>query len=134
MTRSAITLLRAAAFAACLLPTAALAQQEAKPAAGTAGAEAEFCIPLSQIDRTEVVDSRTILVRMVGGQQDRKITLVNRCPGLRFNGFAHETSINRLCKTDPLRVIETNGVGATCVIEAITPITKAEADALAKRG
>ncbi len=124
-------LIAAIAFAACLPPAGALARDT--PA--TPADKGEFCIPLTQIDRTEVIDSRTILVRMKGGQEDRKITLINSCPGIRFNGFAHETSINRLCRSDTLRVIERQGVGAVCAIEAITPITKAEADALAeKRG
>lgn len=98
----------------------------------TAATDGDFCIPLSQIARTTVVDARTILVRMRGKDQDRRITLVNDCPGLRFSGFIHESSLDRLCRTDPLRVIEPQGFGATCAIRSITPITKAEADALEK--
>lgn len=129
--------LRAAALLAALvpafLPSTGIAAQEAQSPT-TQADKGEFCIPLIQIDRTEVIDNRTILVRMKGGQQDRKITLANACPGLRFNGFVHETSINQLCRSDPLRVIETNGGGSVCAIQSITPVTKAEADALEKRG
>ena len=63
----------------------------------------------------------------------KRIDLVNRCSGLKFQeGFSHATSTNDLCTTDPLRVLEP--VGSTCMIEKIVTIDEAEAKLLmAKR-
>jgi hypothetical protein len=108
-------------------------------AAGTARADGENvgdtqqCIPLQYIDETPVIDNQTILVKMKGKGGFKRIDLVNRCSGLKLEGgFSHSTSINQLCTSDPLRVIEP--VGSVCMIDKIVTIDEAEAKALlAKR-
>ncbi|HYE51328.1 MAG TPA: DUF6491 family protein [Azospirillaceae bacterium] len=104
----------------------ALAQQDAAPAAGKAMGEdkGRFCIPLRSIDRTEILDDRTILVDVRGRKDGYAIHLTSRCPGLRFDGFSYETSINQLCRSDPLRTVGTP-VPATCLIERIEPLDEA---------
>ncbi|HYC04961.1 MAG TPA: DUF6491 family protein [Azospirillaceae bacterium] len=95
----------------------------------TAKAGEEFCIDTSRIRQTTVIDAKTILVEMKGRKDWYRIDLVNRCPGLRTDGFSYETSINRLCKTDPLRTVDTP-VPATCLISRIAKSDQAEAERL----
>jgi hypothetical protein len=97
-------------------------------AAPAFAASDEFCIMTQNIRETRAIDDQTILVRMTPGKEWRKISLVNRCSGLKTQGFAYSTSINKLCKSDALRVIEP--VGATCMIDRIETITEAEAKEL----
>ena len=99
----------------------ALAQQDAASAKEDKG---QFCIPLRSIDRTEILDDRTILVDVRGRKDGYAIHLTSRCPGLRFDGFSYETSINQLCRSDPLRTVGTP-VPATCLIERIEPLDEA---------
>jgi hypothetical protein len=89
------------------------------------------CIPLMEIDHTTVVDEKTILVNMKIKDAYKRIDLLNSCPGLKFRGFAHKTSINQLCNSDTLTVIEP--VGATCMIDKIVNISPEEAKALQAR-
>lgn len=94
--------------------------------------DTQQCIRLQNIDETPVIDSKTILVKMRGKDGYKRIDLLSNCPGLRFNGFAHSTSINQLCTSDPLHVLEP--VGSTCMIDKIVTIDEAEAKTLlAKR-
>ncbi|QJE73296.1 hypothetical protein HHL28_09520 [Aerophototrophica crusticola] len=86
------------------------------------------CIPLRDIDRTETIDSKTILVKLRGKDRYQRISLANRCTGLLFNGFSFATSTNDLCSTDPLRVVEPGS--QFCLIDSIDPITAEQADAL----
>lgn len=88
------------------------------------------CIPLRDIDRTETIDSQTILVKLRGKDRYQKISLANRCTGLLFNGFSFATSTNDLCSTDPLRVVEPGS--QTCLIDRIDPISAEQADTLRK--
>ncbi len=122
MNRLLATLIAAAGLAA-LHPSAATAQEPA------AKAGEEFCIDTSRIRQTTVIDAKTILVEMRSRREWYRIDLVNRCPGLRTDGFSYETSINRLCRTDPLRTVDTP-VPATCLISRIAKADQAEADRL----
>lgn len=98
-------------------------------ASGPASAASdEFCIMTQNIRETRAIDDRTILVRMTPGKEWRKISLLNHCSGLRTQGFSYSTSVNKLCKSDALRVIEP--VGATCMIDKIEQITEAQAKEL----
>jgi hypothetical protein len=88
------------------------------------------CIYLSYIGRTPVIDNKTILVEMRGNTYKR-IDLLNRCGGLKLQGgFSYSTSINKLCKHDPLIVL---GAGNACLIDKIVDITEEEARALKER-
>ncbi len=105
--------------------------QTATAAQGDKVGETQQCIRLQYIDETPVIDDKTIAVRMKGGGFKR-IDLLNKCSGLKLQGgFAHSTSTNDLCTTDPLRVLEP--IGSTCLIDKIVTIDKAEYTELRKR-
>ena len=96
------------------------------PALAESGDEQQ-CIYLSYIDRTPVIDNKTILVEMKGNMYKR-IDLINRCSGLKLmGGFSYSTSINRLCKQDVLTVLR---AGSSCLIDKIVDINEEEAEQL----
>ncbi|MDX1562750.1 MAG: hypothetical protein R3305_07470 [Gammaproteobacteria bacterium] len=71
------------------------------------------CVQLSRIDQTHVVDDRTILFYMKGGD-----VYVNRlkhaAAGLdERRPFMYQTSIGRLCDKDTVTVLENWGFGLT---------------------
>ncbi len=86
----------------------------------------QMCIDTAQMAESPVIDNKTILVRMRGGGYKR-IDLLNNCSQLATNGFAYETSINRLCVQDTLRPLDSGGV---CMIDKIVTIDNAEAKTL----
>ena len=92
----------------------------------TKGAEQQ-CIRAADIDHTTVIDGQTILVTM-RRNQFKRIDLLSRCHGLAFEeGFAYSMQNYELCKSTPLRVINSGGV---CAIDKIISIDQAEAKAL----
>ncbi len=104
-------------------------------AAGAVRAEGEKvgdtqqCIRLQYIDQTPVIDNKTILVKMKGKGSYKRIDLINNCTGLKIEGgFSHSSSINQLCKSDALRVLDP--IGSTCLIDKIVTIDEAEAKTL----
>jgi len=99
--------------------------------AAPARAAQHQCIYLSDIDQTPAIDESTVLIKLRGRDHFMRMDLAGRCPGLDFSGFAHESSTNQLCTSDPLKVIEP--VGATCMIDKIVDISPDEAHALMKR-
>lgn len=119
-----------AAFAA--LATGVLVAAAAK-ADGTKPGDEQQCVRLQYIDSTPVIDNKTILVKMKSKGDYKRIDLLNNCSGLKIQGgFSHSTSINQLCTSDPLRVLEP--IGSTCLIDKIVTIDEAEAKTLlAKR-
>jgi hypothetical protein len=117
----------AATFA--LMAASVLAAAAARAEGENVG-DTQQCINLMQIDSTPVIDTKTILVEMKG-KGFKRIDLVNNCTGLKFNGFSYSTSINRLCTSDPLKVIDP--VGQVCMIDKIVTIDQAEAEALRAR-
>ena len=93
----------------------------------TKKARTQQCIPLQYINQTPVIDNKTILVEMKG-RKFKRIDLVNKCSGLKFEGgFSHSTSTNQLCKQDALKVLRSGNV---CLIKQIVDITQEEAKAL----
>ena len=115
-----------AAFAA--LATGVLVAAVAKAEGETIG-DTQMCVRLQYIDQTPVIDNKTILVKMKGKGGYKRIDLINKCGGLKIQGgFSHSTSINQLCTSDLLRVLEP--VGSTCMIDKIVTIDKAEAKLL----
>lgn len=97
------------------------------PALAESGDEQQ-CIYLSYIDRTPVIDNKTILVEMKGNGGYKRIDLINRCSGLKLmGGFSYSTSINRLCKQDVLTVLR---AGSSCLIDKIVDITEEDAEQL----
>jgi hypothetical protein len=115
-----------AAFAA--LATGVLVAAAAKAEGENVG-DTQMCVRLQYIDQTPVIDNKTILVKMKGRGGYKRIDLVNTCGGLKIQGgFSHSSSINQLCTSDPLRVLEP--IGSTCMIDKIVTIDEAEAKML----
>jgi hypothetical protein len=92
------------------------------------------CISVSSIDRTDVIDDRTILFFMRGRKIYRNY-LPRRCPGLeRHDRFAYQTTSNRLCDIDTITVLEQWGArlqpGFVCPLGAFHPIPLEEVEEL----
>ncbi len=75
------------------------------------------CIDSRRMRNVRFLDDESAVIRMTGGREVL-MTLERRCPGIRSRGFLHETSINKLCTSDPLRVIDT---GFVCMIRSFEP-------------
>ncbi len=96
--------------------------------------EGERCINTSRIRNTHVVDDKTILFYMRGGDIYRN-TLRFACPGLkRENRFSYKVTANRLCGVDSIRVLENFGgsftFGMSCGLTQFYGISADEADFL----
>ncbi|MBN7797409.1 DUF6491 family protein [Parahaliea mediterranea] len=84
------------------------------------------CVQLNRIARTEVVDERTIVFHMNGGDLYAN-RLPRRCPGLRRDKtIMYKTSMNQLCNVDLITVLDDMGFGftrgATCGLGSFVPI------------
>lgn len=92
------------------------------------------CVNTSSIDRTRVLDDRTILFFMRGRRVYRNY-LPRKCPGLeREQRIMYKTQGSRLCDIDTITVLEEWGgrltPGFTCPLGAFIPITPEEVDDL----
>lgn len=94
----------------------------------------ERCISLTRLDRTEVIDDRTIIFHMRGG-----VTYLNylarECPGLeREERFMYSPTSNRLCDVDTVTVLEQWGFGLTrgftCALGEFHPISELDLEDL----
>lgn len=88
--------------------------------------EAKSCIPLMNVRQSKVRDDRTIDFEMTGGKVFRN-TLPNRCPRLGFEeAFSYSTSLNQLCNTDIIYVLENFGgqiqQGPGCGLGKFVPV------------
>ena len=97
--------------------------------------EGERCIITRNIRNTDILDERTILFRMRGGDYYLNY-LRNDCPGLvREERFSYRTTGGRLCQVDTIRVLEQFGgfiqEGMSCGLGVFYPITTEEAEFLA---
>ena len=121
------------------------AQAGGAPAANAAAAKAEDfdrtptkCITPSNIKETAIVDDSTILFYMRGGSKATyRTSLPHECPNLASeNRFAYKTTMNRLCDSDLITVLEQYGVGLregfTCRLGLFYPIPYEEAELLRK--
>jgi hypothetical protein len=100
--------------------------------------DAEHCVNLKFIDRTDVVDDRNILFYMRNGVVYRN-ALPHTCPGLEFeDAFLYRASIGRLCDLDTITVLNDAGFGfmpgASCGLGMFHPIEKEEIAALKEQG
>ena len=91
----------------------------------------ERCISLTRVDRTEVVDDRTIIFHMRGGGGIYLNHLARECPGLeREERFMYSPTSNRLCDVDTVTVLERWGFGLTrgftCSLGMFHPINEVE--------
>ena len=96
--------------------------------------DAEHCISLSRIDRTDVVDDSNILFYMKGGDVYLN-RLPHRCPGLRWEkAFMYRTSMSQLCNVDIITVLDNMGFGfspgVSCGLGPFYPISEETAKAL----
>jgi hypothetical protein len=83
---------------------------------------APVCLQTIRIDHTSVVDSKSILFHMKGGQI-WKNTLLNSCPGLNFHGFSMviRGGDDTVCSNQQsIRVLES---GEICMMGEFTPYT-----------
>jgi hypothetical protein len=106
-----VTRLTAVALAMTGLFSQTLAE-EAEPDSGPSAidillGETERCVNMNRIDRTEVINDRTIVFYMSGG--DIYVNrLPHRCPGLRSRqAFMYKNTTNTLCNVDTIRVLAT---------------------------
>lgn len=84
------------------------------------------CIPLRQIRETRVHGDQTIDFRMLGGKVYRN-KLPYSCPQLGFEErFGYATSLNELCSTDIITVLNSAGGGinrgASCGLGQFQPV------------
>ena len=96
--------------------------------------EGERCISTSRIRNTHVVDDKTILFYMNGGDVYRN-TLRFDCPGLeRADRFSYKVTAGRLCSVDSIRVLDNFGgglaPGMSCGLTEFYAISEGEADFL----
>ena len=96
--------------------------------------EGERCISTRAIRDTQIIDDRTILFRMRGGDVYVN-NLTNTCRGLRRERrFSYRPTAGRLCDVDTIRVIESFGgviqEGIACGLGSFYPITGEESEPL----
>lgn len=92
------------------------------------------CIIPSRIDRTKIIDERTVLFYMRGGDVYRN-RLAYACRQLvKEKRFSYELVTNRLCSVDTIFVLEYWGTelrpGVPCGLGVFYPITEDEAEFL----
>jgi hypothetical protein len=89
-------------------------------AVAPAAAEAPVCLRTYWIDRTTVVNPKTILFRMKDGKVWRS-DLRTPCPSLKFYGFTYQTSFEEICGgSQSIRVLTTDEV---CTLGRFVPVT-----------
>ncbi|MBV9045298.1 MAG: hypothetical protein JO348_00690 [Alphaproteobacteria bacterium] len=76
------------------------------------------CLNTYQIDRTHVVDSQNILFKMRNGKVWRS-HLRTPCLGLKFSGFAYQTSFTEIC--GGVQTIHILDSGEACQLGNFTP-------------
>jgi len=96
------------------------------------GSSTVDCIPVQRVDRTEVLDNRSIVFHMRGREAFLN-QLERDCPGLdREKRFMYEVKSAQLCTVDTISVLEDWGVGLakgfTC---PLGPFQKVSEDELA---
>jgi hypothetical protein len=124
------------AATALLLALAACAQGETRetpapsPAAEAIG-EPRDCLPLTQFSNTRIRDDRTI--DFIGGAGNRvwRVTLPNRCSGLKSaDTFTYETSLSQLCRQDIIYPLQQYGGsfqrGPGCGLAPFVPVKLAQ--------
>lgn len=88
-------------------------------------AAAPTCLYTYQIDRTKVVDAKTIDFRMRDGTVYRNV-LQHSCTSLPFNGFVYTVRVDQICDNlQSIRVLQSNEV---CVLGAFKKMPGAKVD------
>ncbi len=98
----------------------------ASPAAEATGS-AQDCLPLTQFSSTRIRDDWTI--DFIGGAGNRvwRVTLPNRCSGLKSaDSFTYATSLSQLCQQDIIYPLNRVGGGfqrgGGCGLAPFTPV------------
>jgi hypothetical protein len=94
------------------------------------GSSAVDCIPLQRVDRTEVLDNRSIVFHMRGREAFLN-QLERDCPGLdREKRFMYEVRSAQLCNVDTISVLEDWDVGVatgfTCPLGRFQKVSEDE--------
>lgn len=88
-------------------------------------AAAPTCLRSYQIDRTKVVDAKTIDFRMRDGTVYRNV-LQHSCTSLPFYGFAYVVRVDQICDNlQSIRVLQSN---ETCLLGKFTRMPGATMD------
>ena len=118
----------------CAAPVALAACTQGEPAnappvtpAAVAVGPAQDCLPITQYSTTRIRDDRTI--DFIGGAGNKvwRVTLPNRCSGLKSaDTFTFETSLPQLCKQDIIYPLQQFGNnlqrGAGCGMGEFVPV------------
>ncbi len=89
------------------------------------------CVRLSDIRESPIVDDKTIVLKMRGRDDFKRVDMRGTCSGMKFSGIGHSTPSDELCTSNSITVLQP--VGAVCMIQQIVTIDKAEADKLLTR-
>lgn len=119
-----------------LLVTAACTQGETRetpapsPAAEAIG-EPRDCLPLTQFSNTRIRDDNTIDFIGGAGSKVWRVTLPNRCSGLKSaDTFTYETSLSQLCRQDIIYPLNRYGNdfqrGPGCGLAPFVPVNLAQ--------
>lgn len=131
-----------ASLLALLIMAPAWAQNDGEAAAATGRATDadDFdrnpvkCITANRIDRTKVIDNRTIVFYMRGRAIYRNRLAIDCNSLVREKRFSYDLHTNRLCDSDHITVLEYWGStltpGISCGLGPFYPITEEEADFL----
>ncbi|MGF7154496.1 hypothetical protein [Novosphingobium gossypii] len=127
--RTAAALLIAAATAACS-PQGPGETLPVAPAAEATG-PAVNCLGLTRFNTTRIRDDRTIDFVGGAGSQVWRVTLPNRCSGLKAAGtFTYETSLSQLCSQDIIYPLQQIGGSwqrmGGCGMGPFVPVTLAK--------
>ena len=130
---SLIALVLALALAAFTPAIAEESEGEPEEEAGPSAIDAllgdsKRCINLNRIDRTEIVNDRTIVFYLRGGEIYVN-RLPHRCPGLRSRDtFMYKNTTNSLCSVDTIRVMDSIGgtlrPGVGCGLGEFHPVSE----------
>jgi hypothetical protein len=87
------------------------------------------CVRLREIQASPVVDEHTIVLKLLGKDRYKRVTLTGGCQSIPFSGFAHTNPSDELCNTDPIMTAD----GGGCIIKDMVDISPAEAQQLLHR-
>ncbi len=114
--------------AALVLTVPALADMPDAAAAAPEG-KTVSCVTLSQVESTQVLDDKTVIFKMRGGNpRYYKNTLPYKCPQLGYEkAFSYRTSTNQICSVDIITVLHNFGGGpqdgSSCGLGKFEPYT-----------
>jgi hypothetical protein len=116
-----------ATFAATLCASTAVNAQNDAPLDRTP----VDCITVSRIDRTDIIDDRTIIFFMRGGKLIYRNYLPHTCPRLAIEDrFGYQTTTARVCRVDTIAVLPRVGIPTYCQLGEFHPITREDVEEL----